>query len=147
MSIILSDPRVTYEGRELEVVSAELRIAPRVDFDQDVDESVREDGGATVGDGWYCVRTNPFPCPAAGCDFVALFMTAAHRIVVWPSSDDPKILREAHRAQTVGRNPRIVEYSREFGPCIPWDLWIRIGKPVHGLLAEPSGWPPRFTPA
>ena len=34
-------------------------------------------------DGWFCVRTNPFPCPAAGCAFVADFMTAAHLILLW----------------------------------------------------------------
>ena len=30
----------------------------------------REDGGEDHA-GWFCVQTNPFPCPAAGCTFVA----------------------------------------------------------------------------
>src|SRR6185503_1328982 len=35
---------------------------------------------ATTGDpaGWFCVATDPFPCPAEGCPLVALYMTAAH---------------------------------------------------------------------
>ena len=32
--------------------------------------------------GWFCVRTDPFPCPAAGCTFVADFMTAVHLVLV-----------------------------------------------------------------
>src|SRR5205807_2155510 len=30
--------------------------------------------------GWFCVSTDPFPCPASGCSFVAVFMTAAHLV-------------------------------------------------------------------
>src|SRR5262245_64367460 len=66
--------------------------------------------------GWFCVRTDPFPCPAAGCDFVAVFMTAAHLILVWEQRDDPNLLHHAQRAKEVGRNPRIDEYAASFGP-------------------------------
>ena len=58
-------------------------------------------------DGWFCVRTDPFPCPADGCTFVAEFMTAAHLILVWQELDDPNLLRHAARARDVGRNPRV----------------------------------------
>jgi hypothetical protein len=58
--------------------------------------------------GWFCVRTDPFPCPAAGCTFLAEFMTAAHLILVWQEKDDPNLLRHAARAKQVGRNPRVV---------------------------------------
>ena len=34
-------------------------------------------------EGWFCVATDPFPCPAADCTFVANFMTAANLILVW----------------------------------------------------------------
>lgn len=121
-------------------------IRPRVEFDEDVQQQIDEDGGDVTGEGWYCVRTAPFPCPADGCDYVAHFMTAAHRIVVWPDSDDPKLLREAHRAQAAGRQPRIAEYQAEFGPCIPWDLYVRLGRPVHAVRQQPPGWPPSFNP-
>src|SRR5581483_12331196 len=40
-----------------------------------------DDGGDHAG--WWCVRTDPFPCPASGCTFIAEFMTAAHLILVW----------------------------------------------------------------
>ena len=39
--------------------------------------------------GWYCVRTDPFPCPAEGCSFVADFMAImAHLVLVWEERDD-----------------------------------------------------------
>ena len=62
---------------------------------------------ATIA-GWYCVRTDPFPCPAAGCTFVADYMTAAHLVLVWEERDDPNLLWHAQRAKEVGRNPRVV---------------------------------------
>ena len=83
--------------------------------------------------GWFCVRTLPFPCPAAGCSFVAEFMTAAHLILVWQDSDDPNLLRHAQRAQEVGRSPRVVSYAREFGPSASYYSWEAAGRPVHGV--------------
>ena len=62
-----------------------------------------DDGGDHAG--WYCVRTDPFPCPAPGCSFVADFMTAAHLILVWEERDDPNLLRVAQQAKDVGRRP------------------------------------------
>ena len=69
------------------------------------EELWQEDGGDY--DGWFCVRTDPFPCPASGCTFVAEFMTAAHLILVWQELDDINLLRHAARARDVGRNPRV----------------------------------------
>lgn len=83
--------------------------------------------------GWYCVATDPFPCPAAGCDFVASFMTAAHLILVWEERDDPNLLRHAQRAKEVGRNPRVVQYRPEFGPSASYYAWEASGRPVHGV--------------
>ena len=40
--------------------------------------------------GWFCVSTDPFPCPAAACTFIAVFMTAAHLVLVWEERDDPE---------------------------------------------------------
>jgi hypothetical protein len=86
--------------------------------------------------GWFCVRTNPFPCPAAGCTFVANFMTAVHLVLVWEVRDDPNLLRHAQRAKDVGRNPRIVAYERAFGPSASYYAWEAAGRPVHGIRAE-----------
>ena len=97
------------------------------------DEELWTDEGAGDYDGWFCVRTDPFPCPAAGCTFVANFMTAAHLILVWQESDDPNLLRHAQRALEVGRNPRIVPYEREFGPSASYYAWEAAGRPVHGI--------------
>ena len=80
------------------------------------DEELWEDDGSGDYDGWYCVRTDPFPCPAPGCTFVAAHMTAAHLVLVWEERDDPNLLWHAQRALEVGRNPRVVSYERSFGP-------------------------------
>jgi hypothetical protein len=87
----------------------------------------------TAYDGWFCVRTDPFPCPAAGCSFVADFMTAAHLILLWQESDDPNLLRHAARARDVGRNPHVVGYQSEYGPCASYYAWVAAGRPVHGV--------------
>ena len=87
-------------------------------------------------DGWFCVRTDPFPCPASGCSFVAEFMTAAHLILVWQDADDPNLLEHAARARDVGRNPRVTGYRSEFGPSASYYAWVAAGRPVHGVRAS-----------
>ena len=95
--------------------------------------SLWTDDGAGDHAGWACVRTDPFPCPAAGCTFVAEFMTAAHLILVWEERDDPNLLRHAQRAQEVGRNPAVVDYLPEYGPSASYYAWEAAGRPVHGV--------------
>ncbi|SRR6266508_986744 len=94
-----------------------------------------EDGGDDHA-GWFCVSTDPFPCPAPGCTFVAEFMTAAHLILVWEERDDPNLLRHAGRAKAVGRNPRVVSYDRGFGPSASYYAWEAAGRPVHGVRGK-----------
>lgn len=91
--------------------------------------------GAEDGDhaGWYCVSTDPFPCPAPGCVFVAVFMTAAHLVLVWQERDDPNLLRHAQRAKEVGRNPHVVSYEPDYGPSASYYAWEAAGRPVHGI--------------
>ena len=86
--------------------------------------------------GWFCVATDPFPCPASGCTFVANFMTAAHLVLVWEQRDDPNLLRHAERAKEVGRNPHVVEYETAFGPSASYYAWEAAGRPVHGIREE-----------
>ena len=83
--------------------------------------------------GWFCVATDPFPCPASGCTFVANYMTAVHLILVWEARDDLNLLRHAQRAKEVGRNPRVVDYRPEFGPSASYYAWEASGRPVHGI--------------
>ncbi len=97
------------------------------------EETLWADEGGDDHAGWFCVRTDPFPCPAEGCSFVAQFMTAAHLILVWEERDDPNLLRHAQRAKEVGRNPRVVEYRPEFGPSASYYAWEAAGRPVHGI--------------
>jgi hypothetical protein len=93
-----------------------------------------DDGDAH--EGWWCVRTDPFPCPAVGCTFIAEFMTAAHLVLVWQEQDDPNLLKQAGRARDVGRNPRVVGYRSEFGPSASYYAWLAAGRPVHGVRAS-----------
>ena len=86
--------------------------------------------------GWWCVRTDPFPCPASGCTFIAEFMTAAHLVLVWQEQDDPNLLKQAARARDVGRNPRLGGDRSEFGPSASYYAWIAAGRPVHGVRAR-----------
>jgi hypothetical protein len=88
--------------------------------------------------GWFCVQTEPFPCPAPGCTFVAFFMTAAHLILVWKERDDPNLLRHAERAKQVGRNPYVVRYEPSFGPSASYYAWEAAGRPVHGIRQQAS---------
>jgi hypothetical protein len=99
--------------------------------EEQFEELWTEDGGDH--EGWFCVRTDPFPCPASGCDFVAVFMTAAHLILVWQDSDDPNLLWHAQRAKEIGRNPRVVGYATDFGPSASYYAWEAAGRPVHGV--------------
>jgi hypothetical protein len=96
------------------------------------DELWREDGDSDHR-GWFCIATDPFPCPADGCGFVAEYMTAAHLILVWEERDDPNLLRHAGRAKQVGRNPRVTEYRSSFGASASYYAWEAAGRPVHGI--------------
>lgn len=97
------------------------------------DEEIGHDDGDDDHTGWFCVSTDPFPCPAEGCTFVARFMTAAHLILVWQERDDPNLLRHAERAKQVKRNPRVVNFERSFGPSVSYYAWEATGRPVHGV--------------
>ena len=100
------------------------------------EEQLVVDDGSGDYEGWWCVRTDPFPCPANGCSFVADFMTAAHLILVREQQDDPNLLKHAARALDVGRNPRIVGYQPGYGPSASYYAWIAAGRPVHGVRAQ-----------
>jgi hypothetical protein len=116
-------------------VDPELRRGRVVSPDLDLESAEalwREEDDQDHG-GWYCVRTDPFPCPAPSCSFVADFMTAAHLVLVWEERDDPNLLWHAQRAKEVGRNPRVVEYEGSFGPSASYYAWEAAGRPVHGI--------------
>jgi hypothetical protein len=119
-------------------VEPERRATSRLELESIefvVEEELWIDEGREDHTGWFCVSTDPFPCPANGCSFVADFMTAAHLILVWQESDDPNLLRHAQRAKEVGRNPRLVDYRPEYGPSASYYAWEAAGRPVHGIKA------------
>jgi hypothetical protein len=122
------------------VTEPELQRGSLVVRDEDLleDELLWRDDDSDDHAGWWCVRTDPFPCPADGCGFVAEFMTAAHLVLVWQERDDPNLLWHAQRALEVGRNPRIVSYAASFGPSASYYAWEAAGRPVHGIKNERS---------
>jgi hypothetical protein len=116
-------------------VESELRPGQAVLSEDELesDEELWEGDDDSDHAGWFCVRTDPFPCPAEGCGFVAEFMTAAHLVLVWEGRDDPNLLWHAQRAKEVGRNPRVVGYEPAFGPSASYYAWEAAGRPVHGV--------------
>jgi hypothetical protein len=120
-------------------VEPELRrgTATLSDLELEVDEERWQDDDSDHS-GWFCVKTDPFPCPAENCTFVAQYMTAAHLVLVWEGRDDPNLLWHAQRAKEVGRNPRIVEYASSFGPSASYYAWEAAGRPVHGVHRKPK---------
>ena len=100
------------------------------------EEALWRDDADADRSGWFCVRTNPFPCPASGCGFVADYMTAAHLILVWELRDDPNLLWHAQRAKDVGRNPRVIPYENDYGPSASYYAWEAAGRPVHGIRGK-----------
>jgi len=113
--------------------AVEIELYLPVEVEDYEDEELWEEDGGDDHAGWYCVATNPFPCPAEGCDFVAEYMTAAHAILVWEERDDPNLLRHAARAKEVGRNPRVIEYQPHFGRSASYYAWEAAGRPVHAI--------------
>jgi len=122
-------PSVEPEPRRGAVVLPDVETA--------TDEGLWHDEGVDDHSGWFCVRTDPFPCPATGCTFVADFMTAAHLVLVWEERDDPNLLWHAQRAKEVGRNPRVVAYEGSFGPSASYYAWEAAGRPVHAVKGKP----------
>ena len=97
------------------------------------DEELWADDDDADYTGWFCVRTDPFPCPAGGCTFVADFMTAAHLAFISEERDDPNLLWHAQRALEVGRNPRrVLGPERDWGSSASYYAWEAAGRPVHG---------------
>ena len=121
---------------ELEWETPVLGTAVVPDEELAEDEELWSDDEGGDYSGWFCVRTDPFPCPAPGCSFVAGFMTAAHLVLVWQERDDPNLLRHAQRAKEVGRNPRVVAYEKAFGPSASYYAWEAAGRPVHGIRSR-----------
>jgi hypothetical protein len=120
------DPEVIQRGR---LILADEELV-------DEDEELWTDEGADDHSGWFCVSTDPFPCPAPACSYVAEFMTAVHLILVWEERDDPNLLWHAQRAKDVGRNPHVVSYESTFGPSASYYAWEAAGRPVHGIRGK-----------
>ena len=134
-----ADTRPGRPGRPLVDDDSATVVLPGADLDEGVEEELWTDDSGEDYTGWYCVRTEPFPCPADGCEFVADFLTASHLVIVWPEMDDPSLLRHCAAARDVGRNPRPTEYERGFGPACSYYLWESSGFPVHAVRKDDSG--------
>lgn len=83
---------------------------------------------------WYCIATNPFPCPCG--EFMAHHMTAVHRVIIFPDNDGDDILFYAEQAKKANRNPKIVEYEKSFGPYITMDQLRAERFPAHRKIPD-----------
>lgn len=115
------------------VTGPSVGVIEVTDRTADVDESLWTDDSGEDLKGWYCISTEPWPCPADACGFVAKHITAAHLVICWPEMDDPTLLTHAQIAKDVGRNPRVIEYQTSMGPACSYYQWIAAGRPVHGI--------------
>ena len=111
-------------------------VEPYVLPDLGEDEELWTDDSGADYSGWFCVRTDPWPCPAEGCSFVAQHLTAAHLVIVWPEMDDPMLLSHCAIARDVGRNPRPEPYEASYGPACSYYQWEAAGRPVHAVRAK-----------
>lgn len=109
---------------------------PEDDLLEGIDEELWTDDSGEDYTGWFCVRTDPWKCPAEGCDFVARFLTASHLVIVWPEGDDPSLLRHAAAARDIGRNPQVTTYEPAFGPACSYYQWEAAGHPVHAIRKD-----------
>jgi hypothetical protein len=118
-----------------------LVAPPLPDLEEEIgeEEELWTDDSGEDYTGWYCVRTDPWGCPATGCEFVAHFLTAAHLVIVWPEVDDPALLRHAAAARDVGRNPKPSLYEPAFGPACSYYQWEAAGNPVHAVRGDIGG--------
>lgn len=128
----MSDEDITSPGRpQIGVIEPGV-----IRIESPPEEDLWTDDSGTDYSGWFCVRTDPWPCPAEGCAFVATHLTAAHLVIVWPEGDDPNLLRHCAVARDVGRNPRIENYEAAYGPACSYYQWEAAGNPVHGVRAQ-----------
>lgn len=129
------DPRV---ADELTPIVPEIGVGTITDVEQDlgIDEELWTDDSGTDYTGWFCIGTNPWPCPAEGCSFVANHITAAHLVIVWPERDDPMLLQHAGIAKEIGRNPKVMEYEPGLGPACSYYQWEAAGRPVHAVRSS-----------
>ena len=103
------------------------------------DEELWEDDGSDDYLGWYCIRTDPFPCPAAGCTFVAGHMTAAHLVLVWEERRRSRICSGTPSGRwRWAAIPRVIQYEQSFGPSASYYAWEAAGRPVHGVRGRSS---------
>ena len=79
-----------------------------------------DDGSDTGEDDWFTIRgVVPWRCP---CGATGIYMAEdrhPHRIVVWPSADDPSMLKILHEmVERDHEKAAVVPYEKSMGPCV-----------------------------
>jgi hypothetical protein len=83
----------------------------------DTGERVDDGSGTDLAD-WFCLKVKPFVC--VGCNRrVSHYDDAEHRVVVWPSEDDPNMLRIVDELDDADE-PEVVEYERALGRAVSY---------------------------
>lgn len=84
------------------------------------DEQVTLDDGDTTGTGdWFTIKGRPWSCSCGESKPYMAEDQHPHRIIVWPSEQDPnmlKTLRSIHEDD--GEAAEVVRYEKAMGPCV-----------------------------
>lgn len=84
-----------------------------------IDERI-DNGSGTGLSGWFCVKVKPFICGGCGrnCRY---YDDARHLIVVWPTENDPNLVRVVESlSEDEGTDPKVIEYEKSLGEAVSY---------------------------
>lgn len=133
----IEDLRLVWEGGGDEIVVSFEGVIPYAEFRVGTVQEVHGDGTATVlldrpdtdtddgsGSGsengdWVVLKGKPWSC---GCGASGPYMAESevpHRIIVWPSSEDPNLVKIRKRIKAEdGEETSVMAYEQSMGPCV-----------------------------
>jgi hypothetical protein len=118
-------------GRARESIEAGGTGVLDLDTDREPDDGDTDD----LTD-WFTLRVRPVTCGLCGTvlEYAEVTRKERHVIVVWPSRDDPNMLKAARRfvEQRPGGFAEVVEFERGMGPCMSYYQLVSEGSVVPG---------------
>lgn len=90
--------------------------------DDGVWEAEDTDGGSSVEeDDWYVLKGRPWQCDCGASKPYAAEKVLPHRLIVWPSRDDPNLKRIMREAALIDGEPaEIHAYERSMGESVSY---------------------------
>lgn len=80
-------------------------------------------------DDWYCVEIKPWQCQ--GCGRTIEYVTFSnpdydHAILVWPTQDDPNLLKNVRLRADAGEEPSVLPFEQSFGKPVSYYEYRRL---------------------